>query len=77
MSIEKIMIEALRERYRAKIKEAHAVIKIYLKNPVGIGDHPDFLSVIDSQLAKAAEADDKLVALEEYLHCQEGHERST
>ena len=34
------ILDALEARYEAQVGEAHAVIKIYLENPVGIGEHP-------------------------------------
>ncbi len=46
------ILEALRQRYESHIAEAHAVIKIYLDNSVGIGEHPQHLEEIDKQLSK-------------------------
>ena len=33
------MLEALKKRYEAHIAESIATINIYLKSPVGIGEH--------------------------------------
>ena len=60
------IIDALEARYEAQVAEAHATIKIYLENPVGIGEHPQHIDEVDKQLQKIAEADEKLKALEDY-----------
>ena len=60
------ILDALEARYEAQVAEAHATIKIYLENPVGIGEHPQHIDEIDKQLQKIAEADEKLKALEDF-----------
>ena len=60
------ILNALEARYEAQVAEAHATIKIYLENPVGIGEHPQHIDEVDKQLQKIAEADEKLKALEDY-----------
>ena len=37
-----------------------------MNNPAGIGEHPEILEAIDSQVAKYAEAQEKLQVLKEY-----------
>ena len=60
------LLDALEARYEAEIAEAHAIIKIFLENPVGIGEHPQHLDELDKQFGKIAEAEDKLKALEDF-----------
>ncbi len=60
------IIDALEARYEAQVAEAHATIKIYLENPVGIGEHPQHIDEVDKQLQKIAEAEEKLSALEDF-----------
>jgi predicted transcriptional regulator len=60
------ILDALEARYEAQVSEADAIIKIYLENSVGIGEHPQHIEEIDKQLQKIAEADEKLKALEDY-----------
>ena len=60
------LLDALEARYEAQVSEADAIIKIYLENPVGIGEHPQHIDEIDKQLQKIAEADEKLKALEDF-----------
>jgi len=60
------IIKALEDKYEAQISEADATIKIYLENPVGIGEHPQHVDEIDKLLGKIAEAEDKKTALLAY-----------
>ena len=66
MSLKTILIQALEDRYNAKISEADATIKIYLTNSVGIGEHPQHLYEIDKLLGVIADAEDKLQALQPF-----------
>ena len=58
---------ALRKRYEADIATALANIEVYNTNPTGIGDHSDIVSAVDSEVAKLADAADKLNALIEFF----------
>jgi hypothetical protein len=57
------IVDALVAKYRGEMAEAKANIKIYLENPVGIGEHPDVLAAIDTQIQAMANAQEKLDAL--------------
>ena len=46
------ILQALEDKYEAEISAADAIIKIYLENSVGIGEHPQHLEEIDKQLEK-------------------------
>jgi|TARA_B100001540_G_scaffold272683_1_gene257122 hypothetical protein len=59
------IIEALRLKYMGVIAEGEANIEIYLTNSAGIGEHPEVLEAIDTQLHKIAEAKDKLLVIDE------------
>jgi hypothetical protein len=60
------ILEALQAKYFGEIKEAQANIEIYLENPVGIGEHPEILDAIDTQITKLAEAQEKFEVLKEF-----------
>ena len=60
------MLKALEDKYQAQISEADATLKIYLENPVGIGEHPQHLEECDKLIQKIAEAEDKLQVLKEF-----------
>ena len=66
MNLKMVLINALEDRYNAKISEADATIKIYLSNSVGIGEHPQHLDEIDKQLAIITDAEEKIKALQAF-----------
>ena len=41
--------------------------RVFLRNPVGIVEHPDVMESIKSELSKLAEAEDMLNALKKHL----------
>lgn len=57
------IVAALRAKYEGQKLEALANVEVYLTNPAGIGEHPDVVEAVDSQIAKFAEAEEKLEAL--------------
>jgi hypothetical protein len=57
------IIEALKLKYMGDIASAKANVSVYLTNPAGIGEHPDIVSAVDSQIDIIAHAEDKLDAL--------------
>ena len=62
-----VLIDALRTGYEGDIARARANIEVYMTNPAGIGEHPDIIEAIDMELAKLAEADEKLSTLDKYF----------
>ena len=65
------ILQALEDRYNAQISEAEATLKIYLEEPVAIGEHPQHLEEIDKQLDKIAQAEEKLDALDAFRKGEE------
>ena len=61
------MLKALKKRYEAQIAEGIATVNIYLKHPVGIGEHPQHLEEIDKQLDKIKEAEEKISLIERWV----------
>ena len=60
------MIDTLKKIYEAEVAKARINIDVYLKHPVGIGEHPDLVAAVDEQVAKMAEAQDKIEVLNKY-----------
>ena len=60
------LLQALEKKYEAEIAAAKANIEVYLTNPAGIGEHPDLVAAVDSEMSKLATARDKLNTLKEY-----------
>ena len=69
------MLNALRLQYEAEVAKAKANIKVYMANArrriflvrhAGIGEHPDLVSAVDSQIELIAHAEDKLDVLKNH-----------
>ena len=58
-----MIVDALRKKYEYEIMSAKANIDVYLKNSVGIGEHPDIVAAVDTEMKKLADAEDKLKSL--------------
>ena len=57
------LLDALRKKYEGEIAAANANINVYTTNPVGIGEHPNLVAAIDSEVEKLSDATDKLNVL--------------
>ncbi len=57
------LIEALESQYKGNIASAKANVRVYLENPAGIGEHPDVVQALDTQIAIIAENQEKLEIL--------------
>ncbi len=57
-------LEALKKRYEAQVAESIATINIYVKNSVGIGEHPQHLDEMDKLLQKIVDAEEKIKIIE-------------
>ena len=60
------MLDALRLQYEAEVAKAKANIRVYMSNPAGIGEHPDLVAAVDSQVELIAHAEDKLEVLKNH-----------
>ena len=56
----KELLEALEDKYRGDIATAVANIRVYIENPAGIGEHPDVVQAMDTQIEIIAAAQEKL-----------------
>ena len=57
------ILDALKAKYRGEMEFHRMNIDIYLKNPVGIGEHPDVLGAIDAEVEALAAVTEKLQTL--------------
>jgi len=65
--MKKQIVNALVKKYEGEIAEAKANIEIYLHNPAGIGEHPDVLDAINSQVLKIATAEENIQVLQKHF----------
>tara|TARA_Y100000361_G_C10898130_1_gene207644 strand:- start:49 stop:243 length:195 start_codon:yes stop_codon:yes gene_type:complete len=64
--MDQYLIDALKAKYEAQMAEANANIQVYLSNPAGIGEHPDIIAAIDTQVEIYANAKEKMEVLVEF-----------
>ena len=57
------LLDALCKKYEGEIAAAKANINVYIPNPAGIGEHPNLVAAIDSEVEKLTDATDKLSIL--------------
>ncbi len=65
-----LKIDALRAKYNAQRLEALATLEVYMKNSVGIGEHPQIIEEMDKLIKCIAEANDCLETLNELENLQ-------
>ena len=58
------LIEALEKKLEGEVAVAKANIQVYIQNAAGIGEHSDIVETIEKEIAKIAEAEDKLKVIE-------------
>tara|TARA_Y100000114_G_C11584934_1_gene242908 strand:+ start:374 stop:571 length:198 start_codon:yes stop_codon:yes gene_type:complete len=61
------LLEALCKKLEGDMAIALANIKAYERNVVGIGEHPEIVQAIETEVAKLAEAEDKLEAIRKHF----------
>ena len=54
------LLLALELKYEGDVAIGKANIEVYMDNASGIGEHPDIVDAVDSQIEKVAEASEKL-----------------
>ena len=59
------IVSALKKKLEGDILIAKTNISVYLNQSVGIGEHIDIVETVEKELAKLAEAQDKLETLEQ------------
>jgi len=65
-TIRSLIIDALEKKYESDISKADATIKVYLENPVGVGEHPQIVDEVDKQISSICKAKEKLEELKNF-----------
>ena len=60
-------LKALKKRYEAQVAESIATLNIYVRNSVGIGEHPQHLDEMDKLLQVVVDAEEKIKVIERYV----------
>lgn len=61
------LLEALVKKLEGDIAIAKANIEVYKSNSAGIGEHSDIVETIEKEIAKIAEADDKISTIRKHF----------
>lgn len=61
------MLEALILKLKGEIAVAKANIDVYLNNAAGIGEHPDIVEAIETQVEKIASAEEKIETIQKHF----------
>jgi hypothetical protein len=62
-----MLVDNMMTYLAGKVKYHQANVRVYLTNPVGIGEHPDIMAAIEEELEKAASYQEKLDQLGDIL----------
>jgi len=62
-----MLVDSMMTYLAGKVKYHQANVRVYLTNPVGIGEHPDIMAAIEEELEKAASYQEKLDQLGDIL----------
>lgn len=54
------ILDAIIKKLEGEIEIAKANVLVYTRNPAGIGEHPEVVQAVESQIAIIAEAEDKI-----------------
>lgn len=60
--------KALEAKYQSNIEEALAVLDLYFNKPIGVGEHPDILDVLDKYLTLLDDNKGKLLTLQQLFN---------
>ena len=63
-----MLLKALIARLEGEIAVAKANIDVYLTNSVGIGEHPDVVEAVESQVEKMAAAQEKIDTINNHFN---------
>lgn len=61
------LLKALIAKLNGDIEVAKANVLVYQRNSAGIGEHPDIVEAIETQISKIAEAEDKIETIEKHF----------
>lgn len=67
IDIRNSLLSALQKKYESEISMGVATLKVYLNNPVAIGEHPQHIEEMDKLLDSIASAQDKLDNLNKHF----------
>jgi hypothetical protein len=67
MEIREQILESLKSHAVGKINKHKMNVEVYLTNPAGIGEHPDVMDAIESELKIIADYEEQLEIINKYF----------
>ena len=61
------LLDAFKSHAKGHIDKHVANIEVYLHNPVGVGEHPDIIEAIETEMEEVAKYHDMLEMAEKYF----------
>ena len=61
------LLEALIKKLEGEVAMAKANVDVYMKNPAGIGEHPDVVQAIETQIEVIANAEEKIETIKKHF----------
>ena len=65
-SYKEVMVDALEKKYEAQLALAAANIKVFMENPVGVGEHPNIVQEVEKLLKEIKDAKEMLDELKNW-----------
>lgn len=65
--MKQILLEALRSHAQGHVDKHKANVEVYLNHTTGIGEHPDIIEAMESEIMEIAKYDDVLEMLNKYF----------
>ena len=66
-----MLLQALQKKLEGDVAVSKANVLVYKEKSVGIGEHPEIVQAIEMEVAKMAEAQDKLNTVNQLLNEKE------
>ena len=65
-SYKDVIVDALEKKYEAQMAQAEANVKVYMENPVGVGEHPNIVHEVEKLLKEIKDAKEMLDELKNW-----------
>lgn len=61
------LFKALIAKLQGEVEVAKANVLVYQRSPVGIGEHPEIIEAIETQIEKIANAEEKIETIQKHF----------
>ena len=62
-----MLLDALRKHAEGHIAKHKANVQVYLKNPAGIGEHPDIIDAMEKEILEMAKYQDVIDMIDQHF----------